>query len=219
MTHSFCTCKVCLEAQKRWMAAANDVRTGSTVDARVPVLPLPSRNSVIEARIRTSLSARTSSKAESRVDIWTQSMTWADFIEAREATLRVVMLRRTFASPMMETKSDILCLGRSGRSCTYRKSGNSKYGRTENKQNRFERMSRVQWTRTVDVRRMGSTNNLMWRHKNLTRNDSVMMLEKTEKRIFQDRNLSKNWKMNTEHLLFKADFTIRTENEHWTPFI
>ena len=127
----------------------------------VPQSPLATMGSVMAAKMQMVDSARTSFRAWSTGDNPKKSMIWAFFIVSRDATFSPVMLRRTFASPMMETKSDILCLGRSGRSCTYRKSGNSKYGRTENKQNRFERMSRVQWTRTVDVRRMGSTNNPM----------------------------------------------------------
>ena len=87
--------------------AERDARTGSIEEKMVPQSPLQRRNSVMEARMRTVLSALTAFNEASRFDIKVQSMISADFMTSREAIFKAVILRRTFASPMMEYSLDI----------------------------------------------------------------------------------------------------------------
>ena len=81
--------------------AERDARTGSIEEKMVPQSPLQRRNSVMEARMRTVLSALTAFREASRLDIRVQSMISAVFIASRDAILRPVIFRRTFASPIM----------------------------------------------------------------------------------------------------------------------
>ena len=86
---------------------ASDDSTGSMEEKMVPQSPLLRRNSVSDATIRTVESARTAFREASRLDIRVQSMISADFMTSREAIFKAVILRRTFASPMMEYSLDI----------------------------------------------------------------------------------------------------------------
>ena len=67
-------------------------------------------NSVKDARMRTVDSGLTSWRAVSSSDIEEQSRIWADFMDSLDAMFKPVMLRRTFASPIMEKSrlTDIL---------------------------------------------------------------------------------------------------------------
>ena len=87
--------------QKLLILVANDASVGSIDEQMVPQNPPLTRNSVIEAMINTVDSCRTSVRALSNEAIESQSTIWAVFMTSREAMLRPVILRRTFASPMI----------------------------------------------------------------------------------------------------------------------
>ena len=78
----------------------SSARIGSMEEAMVPQSPPLNRNSVMAAMTRTVDSGRTPLRASSRVDIDTQSMTWALFMVSREAMFNPVILRLTLRSPI-----------------------------------------------------------------------------------------------------------------------
>ena len=93
--------------QKPQILVATSAKTGSMDEKMVPQSPLLTMNSVMDAMINTEDSARTSCKALSRFERWTQSMSWAVFIDSREAIFSPVIFRRKLASPITEKSREI----------------------------------------------------------------------------------------------------------------
>ena len=66
-----------------------------------------SRHWVTPAKTQTFDSLRISENADPRLDNGGQEMSWALFITSREAIFKVVMLSRTFESPMTVNKREM----------------------------------------------------------------------------------------------------------------